>query len=224
MRELFINDFVAYYSITSRDIEADEYVVHLEPFEMGDSEEGPVVADGDGQLRMHNVEGGINIFAYDRFITSCKKPRSFQEGRKRCDVVVTSFDNDLLVCLIEFTSAIGNTRNLYEPILKKDGSVQYSRGKMEKAEDQLTESLKTILDVPTIASELNRRLHRVCMAAYRIYPIIDPIVRMRYPDNMYKTIEARETGESGAIISMPSIENLGFEYRRVAYPTTLRIV
>lgn len=224
MKELFLNDFITHYGIISPDVVADEYVVQLEPFELGDSDVCPVVKDGEGQLRMHNVEGGINVFAYDRFVTSCKKPKSFQKDRKRCDVVVTTRANNLLVCLIEFTSAIGNTRNLYEPILKKNGAIQYPGGKMEKIGVQLTESLRTMLDVPAVASEMKRRVNRVCVAAYRIYPAIDPEIRMRYPDNTYKMVEARETGEYGAILSMPSMENLGFEYRRVAYPTTLRIV
>ena len=121
MKELFLNDFIAYYGIISPDVVADEYVVQIEPFELGDSKECPIVKDGKGQLRMHNVEGGINVFAYDRFVTSCKKPKAFQKDRRRCDVVVTSRNNNLLIGLIEFTSAIGNARNLYEPIMKKNG-------------------------------------------------------------------------------------------------------
>ena len=224
MRDLFINDFVSHYRITTRDIVADEYEVQDDPFEMADSAASPIVDEGNGLLKMHNVDGGMNVFAYERFINSCKKPLSFQNGRKRCDLVLTSRTNAELACLVEFTSTIGNTSNLTKPILNEDGSTQYAGGKMEKAEVQLTESLKTMLAVPTIAGDMNARIHRVCMAAYRIFPILDPAVRMRYPDSRYKQIEARETGEDGAIISMPSIESLGFEYRRVAYPTVVRLI
>ena len=94
---------------------------------------------------------------------------------------------------------------------------------MEKAEIQLSQSLETMMAVPTIATKFKASSHRVCLTAYRISPITNPIVRMRYPDLRYKLIEAQETGDKGAIISMPSIEQQGFEYRRVAYPTLLKL-
>lgn len=221
MKELFVNDFVSHYHISSPDLVADEYELVDNPVELKDSEGSPLAKIGDGQLRMHNVDGGINAFAYDRFISSCKKPQSFQRGRKRCDWILTSRDTNQLVCLVEFTSSLGNIGNLSKPI--SDGSTSFAGGKMEKAEIQLSESLETMMAVPTIATKFNAASHRVCLTAYRISPITNPVVRMRYPDQRYKLIEARETGDKGAIISMPSIEQQGFEYRRVAYPTLLKL-
>lgn len=101
MKELFVNDFVAHYHISSPDLVADEYELVDNPVELKDSEGSPIAQIDDGQLRMHNVDGGMNAFAYDRFINSCKKPQSFQKGRKRCDWVLTSRDTNQLVCLVE---------------------------------------------------------------------------------------------------------------------------
>ena len=221
MKELFVNDFVVHYHISSPDLVADEYELVDNPVELKDSAGTPIANVGDGQLRMYNVDGGMKAFAYDRFISSCKKPQSFQRGKKRCDWVLTSRDTNQLVCLVEFTSSLENTGNLSKPI--SDGSISFAGGKMEKAEIQLSESLETMMAVPTIATKFNAASHRVCLTAYRISPITNPVVRMRYPDQRYKLIEARETGDKGAIIAMPSIEQLGFEYRRVAYPTLLKL-
>ena len=224
MKDLFITDFLVHYHITSC-VVANEYEVTDDIFELVDSSGDLVVNVGEGELRMHNILGGMNVFAYDRFIRSCKKPSSFLKGRKCCDIILTSHEEEMLVCLIEITSAVGNTDNLYKPILKKDTDmVLYPGGKVEKAELQLINSLQTIMDVPAIADKLNNMLHKSCVLAYRVLQIDDLEIRLRYPNNRYKLIEAKETGNSGAIISSPMIEEYGFQYRRVAYPTMLQLI
>ena len=57
MRNLFENDFVSHYQITPRNLVADEYEVHTDPFELVDSAASPIANEGDGILKMHNVEG-----------------------------------------------------------------------------------------------------------------------------------------------------------------------
>ena len=170
----------------------------------------------------------ITDFLVHYHITSCVVANEYEVTDDIFELVDSSGDSheeEMLVCLIEITSAVGNTDNLYKPILKKDTDmVLYPGGKVEKAELQLINSLQTIMDVPAIADKLNNMLHKSCVLAYRVLQIDDLEIRLRYPNNRYKLIEAKETGNSGAIISSPMIEEYGFQYRRVAYPTMLQLI
>lgn len=216
MRRLFEVDFVMHYHISNPDLVLDEYTCTEEEFDLEESLANPIVAKGSGKAAFVNIQGGVNIFAYDRFICSCKRPQSFARGLKRCDFVISSPQAEETVCLCELTSSnTGSVEGLNKPIPNNKGDIEYEGGKYEKVEDQLSISLQTMMAVPAMAIDMNRRKRKICLMAYRIYepPTTEnPMIR---PQTRYQKLETEETKEQGAIVSCPRIEALGFEYRRI---------
>lgn len=73
--------------------------------------------EGAGKVTFeNNVHGCIEVAAYERFINNCRKPRSFQQGRKRCDYIMAHSSSSGYVMLVELTSAIGEESVLEKPV------------------------------------------------------------------------------------------------------------
>lgn len=216
MKALFDNDFKVHYGITSRTAIAVEYSLTARSFDLDDKSNPPVVPAGKGQLSVNTSED-VDILEYEKFINNCTAPRSFSNGRRRCDYLMTTHASGSAVCLIEMTSATGSASKLSLPIQDKKGNVIYPGGKTEKAEDQLSQSLQTMLAVPSINSDFAARHRKICLMSYVVYPYTSLIERLRHPLMRFLGIESQEVGNDGAVVSCPSIEAMGFEYRRISH-------
>lgn len=218
MKQLLENDFVDAYGIHKHPV-ADEMITTELDFDLVDMP-SPIAlqTQGIGSFSLHNEHGELSVIHYEDFVDQCKKPRSFLEGRKKCDYLLTHTDSMHAAMLVEITSALGNTDPLRAPICnKKTGEVVYEGGKFEKCEDQLYQSLHDLKLVSTIASKLDAYQQRICMMAYVINPYTDSDLLRRKPFLRYLHIEARATADNGAVLPSPKIESLGFEYRRIEH-------
>ncbi len=218
MRTLLNNDFVKEYGILTQPI-ADEVRTTDEDFDLTDMK-SPIksLPLNRGSFSLHNTHGELSVIHYEDFIDQCKKPRSFYEGRKKCDYLLTHTESMHTAMLVEITSALGNTDKLKKPIVYgKTQVVLYPGGKYEKCEDQLYQSLCDLKQVAAIASKLDAYDQKICMMAYIINPYTDSDLLRRNPFLRYLHVEAKETADNGAVLPSPRIEALGFEYRRIEH-------
>lgn len=222
MKTLFDTDFIAHYGISSKGVAAVEHLVNARLFDLDDKSNPPVVASGTGQLSISTSED-VDILEYDRFIGDCKMPVNFSSGRRRCDYLMTTHASSSAVCLIEMTSATGSASKLSLPIQDKKGNVIYPGGKNEKVEDQLLQSLSTMLAVPSINSDFTARHRKICLMSYIVYPYTTLIERLRHPLMRFLGIESQEAQNDGAVISCPAIEAMGFEYRRISHSYAFKL-
>ena len=228
MKTLLENDFIATYGIKSEVSVAALQIKEIE-FDLDDdldSIPSPIQlkALGDGKVSFHNEKGEIEIVHYEDFIDQCKKPRSFLNGRKKCDYLMTHTDKRGTAMLVEITSAHGTKENLSKPIPRRNKakSILFEGGKYEKCEEQLWQSLSDLKIVPSIAHKLDSYAHKICLMAYEVKPNTEKQAEpkeaiIRRPFNRYLKEESRSTSEDGAIVPCPKIEVLGFEYRRIEH-------
>lgn len=94
-------------------------------------------------------------------------------------------------------------------------------GKFEKIAYQLADSVQTLMDIPQIGEYFNKLQKKICLCSYKLYTQNDKRERIIKTNlnsfNRYSKIEAKQTGENGAILSCPQIEKFGFEYRRISH-------
>jgi len=144
MEYLLRNDFTAHYGLPvciepNLVIETDELYFEIEDTAAREIALHTVL--GQGMARFSNLEATtITICNYDKFVTSL--PNHFQNGRKRCDIVVC--DNDKYFILGE---------------IKDSPNIKQHR---KKAKKQLFESLTTLTTVPQIFASINIRTVKRC--------------------------------------------------------------
>lgn len=214
MVELLQNNLVEHYRISSP-VSLKFNQIDSREFDLDDSN-CFVMEKGQGKASFINENGSLQILCYEDFIKQCKKPRSFAEGRKRCDFILCHDSAEGSFVLNEITSAYGNESNLALPILK--GNPQYPGGKNQKVLDQFVHTLVTLSEVPDIKSKLESYRRRICLMSYKVIPynnaVIDKTMASTYS---YREIESLETQGAGAIIAEKRINDLGFEYRRISH-------
>lgn len=175
-----------------------------------------VLEKGRGKASFHNENGSLKVLCYENFINQCKRPKSFAEGRKRCDFILCHDSSGGSFVLNEITSAYGDERNLELPILR--GNPQYPGGKNQKVVDQFVHTLTTLLEIPDIRTKINSYNRKMCLMSYKVFPcnseVIDKTLAAAYS---YRKIESLETQGDGAIIEEKRINELGFEYRRISH-------
>lgn len=218
MKDLLENDYVAHHNLghSRPKPAADCVATDLEEFDVDDTVP-PILSAGEGKLTLANRWfGALEIASYERFVDQCKKPTSFLQGRKKCDLFALHQSDDGYAVLVELTSALGTVRDLSKPI-PRIGKPQYPGGKYEKAVVQLASSLADLLAVPEILRRVSAKRHKVCLMAYRLFPHTDPDYLMKHPMERYLKTEAVETADCGAVLSCPEVERYGFEYRRISH-------
>lgn len=218
IKPLLENDFVAHHGIHSMPV-ADVISSESNQFDLDDMP-SPIqmMEHGRGKVSLTNdTYGTAEIVAYENFINQCTKPKSFLNGRRKCDYLLVHCADKGYAMLIELTSALGTNGNLKIPIDK------YLGGKYEKCEYQLANSLDDLLAVPAINACLMGKAHRVCLMAYRVNPHTDPDYLMKHPFERYLRVESKATAEDGAIMPCLMINNLGFEYRRISHEYSYRL-
>ena len=218
MKELLERDYIAEHKISSRDVTAVPEITDSVDFDLTDDFPIEILPLGIGQLSIHNEKGNLEIIHYENFVNQCKRPASFLRGRSKCDFILTSIDNHEIALLIEMTSALGSIANLQKVIIREtDGATAFPGGKFEKCEFQLYSSLRDLMEVQSISEVLNAYAKRICLMAYKIEPYRDTSIIHTRPYSRYLQIESKATSDNGAIIPCPSIEALGFEYRRIEH-------
>ena len=189
-------------------------------FDLVDNIEGSmVVAFRSGNVSLDMSEPAeTEIINYEQYLNGLAGTK-FEQGRKRCDYIVYEKSGEIhrFFVLNEQTSAIGSTQLLSKPILDKNKNVQYPEGKYEQVEVQFRETLRTLVEVPSIAAFIGKSDRKVCLMSYVITPRADISNAQKAFVARYKQIEARETGEDGALLLSPEINTLGFEYRRISH-------
>jgi len=225
MKQLLENDFLKHYGVTST-VAIDCLCVTDVDFDLDDEDSSiSLKALGAGKASFHNDNGELEIIHYEDFINKCDKPPSFKKGRKKCDYLLCHTTTPETVMLLEITSALGSQANLEKRIVHRTTcEVLYEGGKFEKCEDQLFQSLCTLVKVPSISGKLNEYTRKICLMAYTIKPAQTKSQSIgSRPFAKYLTIEAKATSDNGAIIDCPRIEKLGFEYRRIEHQYVFKL-
>ena len=225
MKQLLENDFLKHHKVTAT-VAVDCLCVTDVDFDL-DDQESPISqkALGAGKASFHNDKGELEIIHYEDFINKCDKPPSFKKGRKKCDYLLCHTTTPETVMLLEITSALGSQANLEKRIVHRTTcEVLYEGGKFEKCEDQLFQSLCTLVKVPSISGKLNEYTRKICLMAYTIKPAQTKSQSIgSRPFAKYLTIEAKATSDNGAIIDCRRIEELGFEYRRIEHQYVFKL-
>lgn len=182
------NDFTSYYGLAVSVTPNISLATNAKYFEIED--------DAHGETQLHFVAGNgmaiyrnpnsynISIINYDKFVTGL--PQAFQQGKKRCDLVVHSDNNEyFLLNELKDRNPKGSFRS--------------------KATTQLLVSLTLIMAVPTISAFANGHGVRQC-CCFNKQSIAPAIISATTAFNRVSTIST-----NGFKMSNPSIESFGFE-------------
>lgn len=222
MKDLFENDLPAYYKVGRRCV-CDEIVTSMPEFDLVDNDENWVVDYKTGYASFCNNISSLGVINYEKYIGKYAGTK-ISDGKRRCDFILTDKDDDNIVVLCEITSTIGSVENLSLPITKtnKDGSVEtiFPKGKYQKVELQLYQSLENIIQVPSVCEYIAKKRKKICLMSYLIKPAEDKAVNAF---NRNRMVEAEEAGEDGAQISFPQVERYGFEYYRISHQYSYKL-
>lgn len=227
MIELLKQDLPCYYGLHKKTITVPAETTHEEHFDLMDGGETIIVSYGEGNASFnHSKKTGVEVIHYEKYLNGLSGT-AFERGRKRCDFILyeTGGTGDSFFLLNEQTSTLSSTANLSKPILDKDKNVIYPGGKYEKVEIQLSETLKTLKAVPGIGTFINKYQQKICLMSYVITPKhSDDVSIARHAFSVrYRQTEARETGEDGAELIQPLLNEEGFEYRRVSHAYSFKL-
>lgn len=220
MRTLLENDFPAHYGVGRRR-QCVEIQTAETTFDLVEQPTDFVVGYHSGAVSFSNVDQNLlSVINYDHYLDKFDGT-PLSNGKRRCDFIVSSVDNDVLLLLCEMTSSFEGVENLSLPIKDHDGNIVFPRGKYEKAEVQLFQTLDNILAVPAIADYAMGKKKRICLMSYVIthseeHNAVEAFGRPRMT-------EAKEAGEDGAEVACPAIEAFGFRYFRISHDYTFRL-
>lgn len=222
MKSLLENDLPAFYGVGRRCI-CDENTTSLSEFDLTEDNTQFVVGYKEGYASFCGNPFNLSVVNYDTYIGRYTGTK-ISDGKRRCDFILTDTDTYNIILLCEVTSSIGGIENLSRPIEKtqKDGTrtVVFPKGKYQKVELQLYQSLEILTEVPSISSYINNKKRKVCLMSYLIKRTENNAVNAF---NRNRLMEAEEAGENGAQISCPQIEQFGFDYYRISHDYSFRI-
>lgn len=220
MRILLENDFPAHYGVGRRRQCAEVQTSDVF-FDLQEQPANFVVAYRSGEASFSNANKNLlSVINYEQYL-NCFNGTRMSDGKRRCDFIVSTVDNDVLLLLCEMTSSLDGVENLSLPIIDHNGNVTFSRGKYEKAEVQLFQSLDNLLAVPAIAAYAASKQKKICLMSYVIthsaeHSALEAFGRPRMT-------EAKVAGEDGAEVSCPAIEAFGFRYFRISHDYTFKL-
>lgn len=222
MKSLLENDLPSYYSVGRR-CGCDEILTSRSEFDLIDSHENWVVDYRTGFASFCNNNSRLSVINYESYIGKYAGTK-ISEGKSRCDFILTDKDNDNLIVLCEITSSIGGVENLSLPITKKkkDDSMEilFPLGKYQKVEQQLYQTLETLIQIPAVELYIAKKRKKICLMAYLIKQAEDKAVNAF---NRSRIVEGEEAGEDGAQISFPQVEQYGFEYYRISHQYSYKL-
>ncbi len=219
MKCLLENDYLAHYNLHRTNITVKEEQACDSAFDLIDDDKSPMIVPyqtGTGSFL--NAQGvSIHVINYEKFVCDLSGT-AFERGLKRCDFLLYSSDADDICVFNEHTSSTSGISGLKKPIVnKKTGNVEFAGGKYEKVELQLAVSLGTLMSVPTINKRISGYKRKVCLMSYRLENKSTIAQETLKAFGRYRQVEAKNTGENGAMIPNSQIEALGFEYRRISH-------
>lgn len=157
-----------------------------------------------GEIALHTVRGGFGmakfsnngaldftIINYDKFITSIQS-EPFKNGRRRCDILLSSNDDKYFI--------LGELKD--RAIINNNSRKNVRKG----AKEQLLASLQTIFEVPEIAEFINLKTRKRCCYFNK---------QSASPPTLNATIAFNRLPEfypDGFQMSKPDIEAFGFQY------------
>lgn len=218
MENLLSNDLPQAYGLKRKSVYVPMETTEALLFDLDDKSESMIVGYGKGNASFRDDAGTMKrVVGYERYLNGLSGTK-FECGRKRCDFILYNQrgNADSFIVLNEQTSALGSVELLTKPIIDRRGNVVYPKGKYEKVEIQLAETLATLLSVRTIHDFVQEFHRKICLMSYKINPR-ENVKPAQLAFSRYKSIESRETGEEGAILSNKEINNMGFEYRRISH-------
>ncbi len=214
MKSLLENDLPAYYGVGRRPACVEE-CTSVSEFDLKDAPVGFVVPHGSGGASFVENTCQLSIINYDNFIEKFT-PTVVEKGKRRCDFIMSDVNTDNLILLCELTSSIHGVENLSEPIKDKNGRVIFPRGKFEKVEVQLAQTLANITAVTSICNYIESKLKKICLMSYVISPVPNKHSAIN-AFNRSRSIEAQEAGVCGANVPFPAVEAFGFSYFRISH-------
>lgn len=214
IKQLIDSHFASCYHL-GRVVAIDESYTKEHHFDLNGEKDALVVAFGEGRASFYNnAQSEVSILDYEGYIDKYAGT-AFHTGRLKCDCILES-EKGAIVILNEITSSNSGMENLQKAIT---GKRSYPKGKFEKAENQLLESLQTLSGVPEIAAYFAKKTKRVCLCSYKLYAS-DEQSLIGNPVSVFSRGQAeadRQAGENGVKISSPMIEAFGFEFRRISH-------
>ncbi len=219
MKRLLENEFLSHYGLKRTNVEVRQEQTSSTAFDLVDDKTSMIVPYGEGTGSFQNESGeDICVIDYENFITQLAGTR-VEQGMRRCDFLVHSLNADTTFLLNEHTTAKGDKANLEKPISDKKGAVTFPGGKYEKAATQLAESVEALMEVEQIKSRIDKFQHRICLMSYRtdIDSRAVAFETRKAFGSRYRQVEAKATGERGALIPDARMERYGFEYRRISH-------
>lgn len=186
MENLLRTDFTAHYGLpvaTIADIyqETNEQYFEIEDDALREIQISNVANSGQAVYNNHPRRFLVGVINYDKFITSLN--HVFQHGRKRCDLVVFTKNENSYFLLNE---------------LKESN---------KRSSTQLKKSLSDLLAVPSIASFANTFTIKRCCFFNKKITIAPPTINAVTAFNAINAL-----APNGLQFSHPDIELLGFEY------------
>lgn len=227
MIDLLTNDLPSHYGLHRSTFCIISKKTNLEQFDLTENEDTIVVPYKNGNVSFdHANQTEIEIINYEKYLNSLSGT-AFERGRKRCDLILYEKGGNAnsFFLLNEQTTTLSPATTLSKPILDKDKNVVYPKGKYEKVEEQLLETLQTLKGVSSIASFINKYQRKVALMSYQIIPkstSAAAYTRTAFADR-YKKVEAQETGEEGALLPHERLNVEGFEYRRISHEYSFRL-
>ena len=195
-------------------------------FDLTDKHKGTAVTEmANGEASFMN-SGGVhfNVIHIDTFLQQIIN-RDFMKCHNRvCDYLIVSPEDsaDSVIGLAELTMA-DSLDNFEKPIVdKKNGNVIFPKGKSDKGPVQLASTLKALSEIDCIANEFKKYNRRFCAFFYRLNEDSKKFSAVNAFSRGASVIASATSGE-GAKLSNPEINDLGFDFYRVQYPTQFRI-
>lgn len=200
MRTLLPTNFVTHYGLTAPTISFVDYTTGTY-FEIEDTASKDFVihttGTGCGMAKFSNANSEtVTIANYDKFIGALS--HKFQQGKKRCDFLLTSNSWFVLGELKD--------RNQTDDV-------------RVKARNQLISTLETIREVPEILTHINTKTTKRCIyfnkqAALPSSTIITATIAFSRLSSL---------SDEGFKMSNPTIENLGFEFWEYSGNQTVKL-
>ena len=178
-----------------------------ESFDLQDKESDYIVDPGEGYASFDNSQKfSFDVLSYDGMIHGYGYVKSLH-NLSPCDFILFNESHSIIV-LDEITSSQDGMYNLKEPLRDKPYS------KFEKVEKQLADTITVLSKIEQVKAILDKCKVKVCLCSYRLYTGEHNAKKAFGRANT--TID-RETGENGAELSCPKINDLGFKYFRISH-------
>lgn len=150
MEEILRYGFTAHYGLPpciSMNFATETKESYFEVEDLPNKEISIFTSRDRGTAKFSNPDKmNLTIFNYDKFVSTL--PSYFQEGRKRCDIILT--------CTFDRYFILGELKD--RTIIRKRSESKVKKG----AENQLLQTLNTLIEVPEVLDFMNTKSIKRC--------------------------------------------------------------